>query len=481
MKIINHNIASKELFKNTGIIAIGQISTKVLNFLLLPLYTALLSVEEYGILDLLSTYTSFIVVIVGLQMNQAVFRFLIPNRKSDKKVTEMVTTVVEATVVVIIIYTVLFCAIQSLLTLHFKWYLLVQVITTIYLQTVSGISRGLGCNSVYAIGNFLSAAITLIMNVIVIAGFKLGIGAMLISYIVGPLVGGTFILFKSRVLHYISFSRVYIDELKNIIKYSLPLIPNELSWSLIHSSDRLIVSYVLTVMANGLIAVASKFSLIYTTLFSIFNASWTEQVILHYNDEGGAEYISDMFDKMITLFGTIAIAIIAVMPLVFDIFVNKRFSAAYSLIPLYMIAVFFNTVIGMISAIYLVKNETRNVAISTMCAAIINIVVDIVLIRYIDVYAAPISSICGYAVISFWRLFDVNQRHCKIVMRKGNLGFLLLALFIALCSFYSGLLIINILVLVLLIIITGIVNKNFVKDIVDILKLFIGSHSSLKK
>lgn len=49
----------------------------------------------------------------------------------------------------------------------------------------------------------------------------------------------------------------------------MPLVPNELSWSVIHSSDRWIVSAVLTVAANGLIAVASKFSLMYTTFFSI--------------------------------------------------------------------------------------------------------------------------------------------------------------------------------------------------------------------
>ena len=55
--------------------------------------------------------------------------------------------------------------------------------------------------------------------------------------------------------------------LKKILKYSLPLVPNELSWTVMHSSDRWIVSYFMGVAQNGLIAVASKFSLIYTTFF----------------------------------------------------------------------------------------------------------------------------------------------------------------------------------------------------------------------
>ena len=74
MSSIDLNNTNKALFKNTGIIAIGQISTKIVNFLLLPLYTALLTTQEYGLVDILSTYSALIVVIVGLQINQAVFR-----------------------------------------------------------------------------------------------------------------------------------------------------------------------------------------------------------------------------------------------------------------------------------------------------------------------------------------------------------------------------------------------------------------------
>ena len=84
MDSINRGDISKVLFKNTGIIAVGQISTKIINFFLLPLYTALLSKEEYGTIDLLSTYSSFLTVIVGVQLNQAAFRFLVTNRE-DKK------------------------------------------------------------------------------------------------------------------------------------------------------------------------------------------------------------------------------------------------------------------------------------------------------------------------------------------------------------------------------------------------------------
>ena len=199
--------------------------------------------------------------------------------------------------------------------------------------------------------------------------------------------------------------------------------------------------------------------------FSIFNTSWTEQVVLHYKDIGGAEYINNMFDKMVAFFATIAIGIIAVMPFAFNLLVSKSFSEAYSLIPLYMIAVFFNAVIGLISSIYLIENETRQVAFSTIISAIINVVVDIVLIKQIGVYAAPVSSICGYAFVSIWRLIDVNKRHCKIRMPLMRVVQLSIMLLISLVLFFAKAIYIKCILFVLIIIMSVYVNYSFICEI----------------
>ena len=53
----------KTLLKNTAIITIGKICTQAITFFLLPLYTSILSTEEYGTVDLLNTYISIIIII----------------------------------------------------------------------------------------------------------------------------------------------------------------------------------------------------------------------------------------------------------------------------------------------------------------------------------------------------------------------------------------------------------------------------------
>lgn len=464
MKIDKKN-TSKALFKNTGIIAIGQISTKIVNFFLLPLYTTLLTTEEYGLVDLLVTYAGMIAVIVGLQVFQAVFRFLVTIRDNKKECKTAISSIVLFTLLILVVYTFTFVPISKFITVDYSWFLLVYVISSIFLQTFSSVVRGLGNNAQYAFANFLSSAIIVVLNVCFIAILHFDIGWMLISYCIGPALGALYLIIKCKLWNYISFSFYDWKFVKKVLGYAIPLIPNELSWSVIHSSDRWVVSMALSYAANGLIAVASKFSTIYTTFFSVFNTSWTEQVILHYKDKGGAEYINEMFDKMICFFGCIAIGIISCMPFVFDLFVNQQFSDAYGLIPMYMIAVFFNAVIGLLSAIYLVNNETTQVAISTMVAAAINLFVDIILIKIVGIYAAPISSICGYMAISFWRLIDINKRHCKIHMSVGKVILLIVCLLVAMVGYYSNIFVIECITFATVVIISLRLNKNFLLEL----------------
>lgn len=465
---INSKDTSKELFKNTGIIAIGQMSTKLVNFFLLPLYTALLTTEEYGTVDLLITYSTVLTIIVGLQMNLAVFRYLVTNRDDEARTKQVCSSVVFASALSFFVYAIIFGAVCPFLRVSYSWYLLFHVGATIFLNTIASISRGIGKITYYALGNFLSSSITIILNIVFIAVLRLDLKYMLIAYIAGPILGGSFVFLKCRMGAL--FSRRSVDKqcIQKILRYSLPLVPNELSWSVIHASDRVIVSWVLSVAVNGLIAVAAKISSIYTTVFYIFNASWTEQVVLHYGDEGGKEYINAMFDKSVSLFACFAIGIIACLPFAFPILVGAEFHEAYGLLPIYILAVFFNVVIGLISPIYMVNDETNKVAISTVVAALINVSVDLLLIRSIGMYAAPVSSACAYMTISFWRLWDVNKRHCKICMPGKKIVTLMIMFVLATFSFYTKRWPLQILCIVIVVVVALRMHLSFIKQLVQV-------------
>ena len=80
----------KELVRNTAIITIGKICTQFLSFFLLPLYTSILTTSEYGTTDLLSTYQQLLLPIVFFQIEQALFRFLVDIRGSEKEQSRLI-------------------------------------------------------------------------------------------------------------------------------------------------------------------------------------------------------------------------------------------------------------------------------------------------------------------------------------------------------------------------------------------------------
>ena len=74
----------KKLVKNAAILAIGQLSSKVFTFLLLPIYTSLLAPDDFGTIDVLQTVISLALYFVTLQIENAVFRFVIENRTNQE-------------------------------------------------------------------------------------------------------------------------------------------------------------------------------------------------------------------------------------------------------------------------------------------------------------------------------------------------------------------------------------------------------------
>ena len=89
---MKNNVREKSLIKNTIIITIGTVCTKLITFLLLPLYTHILSASEYGMVDLFNTIISFLLPIVSLQIEQAVFRNLLEVRDKAEQQKVIIST-----------------------------------------------------------------------------------------------------------------------------------------------------------------------------------------------------------------------------------------------------------------------------------------------------------------------------------------------------------------------------------------------------
>ena len=161
----------KQLLKNTAIIAIGKLSTQIVSFLLLPLYTAKLSTEEFGTYDFFVTLSVFLLPIITLLMEESMFRFLIDadDLKSKKRT---ITATIVYTAVGTVIFTILAAIIMGIIHYEYAVIFIIFIISNILLGLSNALSRGMGKVNLYSLSNFILGVITIILNILFIVTFK---------------------------------------------------------------------------------------------------------------------------------------------------------------------------------------------------------------------------------------------------------------------------------------------------------------------
>lgn len=459
----------KDLAKNTAIVSIGKICTQLITFLLLPVYTAVLSNEEYGVVDLLNTLTSLLLPIVTLQIEQGIFRYLIDCRENNEKQIKLITTIIRFMIIQSIACIVIFLCVSPFIHNEYKYFLMANLLMGIFSSLLLQICRGLGDNATYAIGSFITGAFTVVLNVIFIVAFRWGAYGMLGATAISNFICAVYIFLKRKIYKYIKPKQFDKKILKEIIKYSVPLIPNMISWWIVSASDRTIISAVIGIAQNGIYSAANKFSGVFTTLYSVFNLTWTESASININSEDRDEFFSKILDFVIRFFGCLCLGTIAVMPFVFNILINEKFAEAYYQIPILILGSVFNILVSFVGSIYVAKKLTKEIAKTSVISAVINIFVNIALIKSIGLYAASISTVIAYALMFIYRWIDV-KKYVKFNVNKILMFALTIMYGVTIFTYYLKNSMISVIVLGIVVVFAVIANLNSVSYLKEIIK-----------
>mgnify|MGYP000344063292 FL=1 len=450
---------NKELVKNTIIIFIGKFCTQFITLLLLPLYTHFLSTEDYGYIDLIQTYLTFFIPLILLKIDAGIFRFLIDARKSEEEKNKIITNGIFIMFVELIISTILFAVAVKIFSIKYSILIVMNLISLSVLTFLLQIVRGIGKNKQYSFSSIIAAIVTIVLNLIFLVGFHKNGKYVLIASLISNIICTIYLLIVNKILKNVKIK--YIDKklIKDLLKYSIPMIPNELSWWIVHVSDRTIISYALGVAANGIYSVSCKFSNILSSIFNIFNLSWQESAALHINDTDKDEFFSNVINKVFNLFICFCIGILACLPFVFELLIKDSYREAYKYVPILLLANIFNVLIGLIGSIYVAKKMTKEVAKTTMIAAIINLTIDIALIKVIGIYAAAISTLVSYMLLAIYRYIDV-QKYVKVKIPIKNIVVNSIIFILVVVLYLYNNIALNVINLLLCILYAIIVNKE---------------------
>lgn len=452
---------NEKLLLNTIIIAIGTFTTKVLSFIMVPFYTAWLSPEEYGDFDLLVTYISFFISFVTLQLEQAIFRFCMENRKDSNKIL--------AKAIQIVVFNVIIYNILMTFLLKNKSYCIPFLVYfdfyAIYL-CLSEYLRGNDKLKMYSLCNILVAIGIVLLNIIFVCILKLQTKGMLLAYGISYFIGTIIIIIKEKIwIKFLDFDKDKKVQ-KEMLRYSVPLIPNAVSWWITHITDRTIIKIVLGSFYNGIYAVSCKIPTIVNILFSVFNLSWQQTAISALNDKDKNDFYNNIYIKLIKFLYTISLVIIAITPFIFKFFISPQYLEGIYQIPIILNGIVFLCFAQFLNAIFLANKDTKSIGITTTIAAVINLMINLVLIKFIGLTAASISTLVSYFILYILRYKKLsyvflNKKIIKMIMLYNFIYILVSSIIFIKFNYF-----LNSIIAIVTIVVFIIKNKSMIKLII---------------
>lgn len=393
----------KQLMKNTIIIAIGKLSTQVISYILLPLYTAKLSPSEYGNYDFVCTLSLFLCPIITLLMEESMFRYLID---ADSKIQRkrIISQTIIYTFFGTVLFTILAAVIMNIWTEYSAAYItaiITFVISNILIGLSNALSRGLGKIKLYSVSNFILGISTIILNIVFILGINAGAEGLLWANTIANSLTAIVIFAILKLPTYIG--KLNKPLLIDMIKYSVPLVPNSISWSIINMSNRLILTNMVSSAANGIYAMASKFPNIISVVYGYFYTAWKESAARIVKEDNKNDYYNSIYHDAKRFLYAITICLIGAMPFVFPIFINETYDEAYIYIPIIMIATYYSNLSSFYGGIFSAYKDTKIMGSTTIVAAILNVVIMCVFVNQFKIYAACFSMLIANLIVYFYR------------------------------------------------------------------------------
>lgn len=454
---------SKELVKNTFIITLGKFSTQIITFLLLPLYTSKLSTSEYGNYDFVISISSFAVPFITMLLEESMFRFLIDSNDKEKK------SIISLT----FLYSIFSCTFLSTLAIiichilkyELGIYIIICSIAAVFVSLMNALTRGEGNIKLYSVSNFIISALTIILNLIFILVFKMKFEGLVISTAIAQFLVSVIVFIYMKVWKYINLNAIQIGKLKEMLRYSIPLVPNTICWSVINTSDRIVIMSKLGASFSGIYSIAYKFPNIINNFYSYFNIAWRETAAKIAGDGNKSEF-NEIYTNIKNILFSITICLIAVMPFTYNIFIDSSYSYGINFVPILAISVFYTSLSGFYGGIFSAFKDTKILGLTSVIAAIINLVINILLINNIGLYAAAISTLISAYVIYLYRKIKVKKFY-KLEDKSVNY---IIMFSIILIIYYIKCVYLDIISLIICIVISFILNRNIIYKILFKLK-----------
>ena len=455
----SQNNKAKKLVQNTMLYTISNFGSKIFTFLIVPLYTYYLTTSEYGTYDTVYSMIGLITPMCILAIHEGLLRWFLKSEEEDSTIAYTGFTLY----ILFVAFTDIFL---FLLFGIWKWEfsnLFILCLTTSTLNEVMQFStRGVKRNMPFAISGVIQTLVMLALNVLFVIVLRVGIKGMLLSLAISQLISSAYLIISIRDI-FTKSKYIFNKALaRDMMLYSVLLVPNNISWWVMNSSDKLMLTAMIGSSFTGIYSIACKFPSLLNMVHMIFYRAWQEQAVMEYDSKTRDEYYTRVFGVYLRLGFCMVLLLIPVSKIYIMLFMDTEFKEAYMYLGILMLGSLFSSFSSFYGTGYVSAKDTKNATLTTTIGAVVNCVINLLFIKLIGIWAACFSTLIGYLVTWIVRIKQTKKYFSIEVNWKEFYILLSITIVFAYLVTMDNILSLA-LMMVLATIITIVVNKELIK------------------
>lgn len=410
----------KRFIKTALVFLTGNVLIKLVSFFLLPLYTNKISPDQFGSYDFVMSIINLIAPIAFFQIWDGMYRYAFDYEKEQDK-QNVITNSIVVCLFGCIIYFALFSLVQHFFEFQYFEYIIIYglLYALNYLYTYT--ARVFLANKLFVFSGVMGALTTSVLNVAFIVGLGWDIKSIYVSSIIGLIIQILIIELKVGVLCHFRISKTDYALIVQMIKFSLPLCVATISYWLLSGYTKFLIMNFNGDSANGVYAIANKFSAMLTLVVSVLQFAWNETAYLMTNDSERKKNYPIFIDIMTTgvAYGVAVFCLIT--KVIFPYVINVQYHDAIYLVPATVIGVGANSLAGLLGTLFLTEKKTNYILISTLLSSLVNIILGYFAAKYYGVYGASAVLALSFVILMVLRLaklkrmYDIKLKVLKLV------------------------------------------------------------------
>ena len=423
------------LLGNTLVFALGGLAIKAVSLVLMPLYTTAMTAGEYGTAELLNSAIEIVLPLLSAGVVEALYRFSIDDDVPKDELFAGSLVVLGGGIVCAGVV----CALGRVLwNMEHAGSFFVLFCSVCVFKATTQLARGLGHVRRFVLYGLINALAMVVSTYLLLVRARLGVEGYLWSFAIGYLVGGLAAFLGSAEYRLLAPFRLDRALLRRMLVYSLPLVPNLLSWWLVSVSGRYVVLWGSGLAAAGLFTAASKMPSLINIVASVFQQAWQYSTAREIDSPDRGAFFGSVLRGYSLATLSAAGLVIALNRPISRVMLQAEFAEGWRYVPLLMLVASFGVISIFFESFYQALKNSGVLMASTALGAVVNVVLGVALVPFMGPWGAGLAGAVAYMLVLVVRARDLRRRINLPIDRLRLTYQLALLISITACMSFDG-------------------------------------------